>query len=1064
VSPRGFNEDDLIEQPCIELFGTLGWDTVNAYDETFVPGGGHPLGREGKREVVLVSRLRPALERLNPELPPQALDLVIDELTRDRSALSPASANREVYDLLKNGVRVKVVVNDEEEALLARVIDWTAPENNNFLLVSQFWVTGDVYTRRADLVGFANGIPLVFIELKASHKRLKDAYDKNLRDYRNTIPHLFWYNALVILSNGYLSRIGSITSLWEHFAEWKKIADEEEEGIVSVETMIRGTCDKQRLLDIVENFTLFTAIPGGIAKVLAKNHQYLGVNNAIARLREIRGKSGQLGVFWHTQGSGKSFSMMFFSQKVLRKMPGHHTFVILTDGKDLDQQIYGNFAGAGLVTEQEKEVRANSGEHLKKLLSEDHRYVFTLIQKFHTEKFTKYPELSTRSDIIVIADEAHRSQYDVFAENMRNALPHAGFIAFTGTPLMNVGEEKTREVFGDYVSVYDFRQSIEDGATVPLYYENRIPELQLTNENLNEDMAELLDNADLDEEQQRKLDREFAREYHLITREDRLEAIAQDIVEHFTTRGFRGKGMVVSIDKAMAVGMYDRVRKHWDARIAELETQLAAANDEFERDELSATLDYMRETDMAVVVSQSQNEVEDLAKKRLDITPHRKRMLTEDMGEKFKDADDPFRLVFVCAMWMTGFDVPSCSTIYLDKPMRNHTLMQTIARANRVFPRKKNGLIVDYVGVFRNLQKALAIYGSGGAGILDEGDSPVKDKSALVDELALAVADTRTFLAELSIDPDAIIASTGFPRVKLLGDAVDAILVNDESKNRYLSLAGLVNALYRSVQPDPRLNDYSAMRTLFWILASHIRSLTPQADISTVMDAVAELLDESIDTRGYVINGFQDKGGDEYDANRIIDLRNIDFDALRAKFQNGQKHVEAEKLKGQLGAKLRKMVELNKQRIDYVEKFQALIDEYNSGSANIEQFFKQLVDFAQQLGAEEQRHIAENLTEEELAIFDLLTKPDPTLTKKEEQDVKKVAQDLLASLKREKLVLDWRKRQQSRADVWVTIEEQLDQRLPATYTPELFAKKCNVVYQHVYDSYYGAGASVYGAT
>ncbi len=1061
MSPKGFDEDDLIEQPCIELFGTLGWECVNAYDETFVPGGGHPLGRESKREVLLASRLRPALERLNPDLPSQAIDQIVEELSRDRSALSAVSANQDVYRLLKDGVRVMVDVDGRDEARMARVVDWDTPENNDYLLVSQFWVTGDVYTRRCDLVGFVNGIPLAFIELKASHKRLQDAYDDNLRDYRNTIPHLFWYNALVILSNGYLSRIGTITSQWEHFAEWKKIADEEEEGIVSLDTMVRGTCDKRRLLDIAENFTLFSAIPGGIAKVLAKNHQYLGVNNAIERLRDIGGRKGQLGVFWHTQGSGKSFSMMFFSQKVLRKMPGHHTFVILTDGKDLDQQIYGNFAGAGLVTEPEKEVRANSGEHLKQLLGEDHRYVFTLIQKFHTEKFTRYPELSSRSDIIVIADEAHRSQYDVFAENMRNALPNAGFIAFTGTPLMKVGEEKTREVFGDYVSIYDFRQSIQDGATVPLYYENRIPELQLANENLNEDMAELLDNADLDEEQQRKLDREFAREYHLITRDDRLEAIAKDIVEHFTTRGFRGKGMVVSIDKAMAVSMYDRVQKHWDARIAELEAQVSAASDEFDRDELIGTLEYMRETDMAVVVSQSQNEVEDLAKKGLDITPHRKRMLAEDMDEKFKDPDDPFRLVFVCAMWMTGFDVPSCSTIYLDKPMRNHTLMQTIARANRVFPHKKNGLIVDYVGVFRNLQKALAIYGSGGAGILDEGDSPVKDKAALVDELALAVADTRTFLAELGIDPDAIIARAGFERVRLLGDAVDAILVNDESKNRYLALAGLVNTLYRSVQPDPSLNAYSAMRTLFWIIANQIRSLIPQADISAVMDAVEELLDESIDTRGYVINAVQDRGKDGYETGRIIDLSNIDFDALRATFQNGHKHVEAEKLKGQLGAKLKKMVELNKQRIDYVEKFQALIDEYNSGSANIEQFFKQLMEFAQALSEEEKRHIAEQLTEEELAIFDLLTKPDPTLSKKEEQDVKKVAQELLATLKREKLVLDWRKRQQSRADVWVTIESQLDGGLPKTYTPELFAKKCNVIYQHVYDSYYGGGASVY---
>lgn len=1057
MSPRGYNEDDLIEQPCINLFETLGWETVNAYDETFVPGGGHPLCREGKREVLLRCRLRPALERLNPDLPPQAIDLAIEELSRNRSALSPANANREVYKLLKDRVPVEVDIDGRRETVRVQVIDWTNQANNDFLLVSQFWVTGDVYTRRCDLVGFVNGIPLVLIELKTAHRRLENAYKDNLRDYRNTIPQLFWYNQLVILSNGHQSCIGTLTSLWEHFAEWKKIADEEEDGIVSVETMIRGTCDKQRLLDIVENFTLFTAIPGGIAKVLAKNHQYLGVNNAIARLGEIRGKSGQLGVFWHTQGSGKSFSMMFFSQKVLRKVPGNYTFVILTDRKELDEQIYRNFASAGVVTEPETEIRADSGEGLKRLLREDHRYIFTLIQKFHTEKGETYPMLSERDDIIVIADEAHRSQYDTQALNMRNALPSAAFIAFTGTPLMKVGEEKTREVFGDYVSVYDFRQSIEDGATVPLYYENRIPELQLTNENLNEDMEDLLERAELDDEQEKKLDREFSREYHLIARDDRLDTIAKDIVVHFVSRGFKGKGMVVSIDKAMAVSMYDRVSRYWRERIEELEAQLAKSTDPFERGELQGIIGFMKETDMAVVVSQAQNEVEDLASKGLDIKPHRKRMLDENLADKFKDPDDPFRLVFVCAMWMTGFDVPSCSTIYLDKPMRNHTLMQTIARANRVFPDKNNGLIVDYVGVFRNLQKALAIYGSGGAGVLSEGDSPVKDKDALVAELKLAIDDTREFLTELGIDIDAVPTADGLQRVKLVADAVDAILVSDESKNRYLALANLVNRLFRSVQPDPAINQYSALRTAIWVIANQIRSLTPQADISPIMQAVEELLDRSIDTRGYVISDV--RAG--WDPSRVVDLSNIDFDALRAAFEKGHKRVEAEKLKGTLGAKLRKMVEQNKQRIDYAEKFQQLIAEYNSGSANIEQFFQQLMEFAQALTEEEKRHIAENLTEEELAIFDLLTKPDPTLSKAEEQGVKKVAQELLAKLKAEKLVLAWRERQQTTSDVWVTIEQQLDEGLPKTYTPELFAKKCNLVYQHVYDSYYGGGASVY---
>jgi type I restriction enzyme R subunit len=344
-----------------------------------------------------------------------------------------------------------------------------------------------------------------------------------------------------------------MTAGWEHFAEWKKINDEGEEGRVSLETMIRGVCNPERFLDIVENFTLFSEAKGETAKLVAKNHQFLGVNKAISAAQQIKANQGKLGVFWHTQGSGKSYSMVFFSQKVLRTLPGNWTFVIVTDREDLDGQIYRNFASTGAVIEDESSVRAQSAEHLKQLLNvEDHRYVFTLIQKFRTEEGEEYPKLSDRDDIVVITDEAHRSQYDVFALNMRNALPNAAFIGFTGTPLI-AGEERTKEVFGDYISIYNFKQSIDDGNTVPLYYENRIPELQLTNDTLTDDIAAIVDDAELDEDQQAKLEREFAREYHLITREERLDRIAEDIVAHYTGRGVLAKAMVISIDKATAV-------------------------------------------------------------------------------------------------------------------------------------------------------------------------------------------------------------------------------------------------------------------------------------------------------------------------------------------------------------------------------------------------------------------------------------------------------------------------------------------------------------------------------
>ena len=371
---------------------------------------------------------------------------------------------------------------------------------------------------------------------------------------------------------------------------------------------------------------------------------------------------GRLGVFWHTQGSGKSFSMIFFSQKILRKFKGNYTFVIVTDRKELDEQIYTNFLSVGAVTEEE--VHAESSEHLKRLLSEDHRNIFTLIHKFRTENGKPYPVVSKRSDIIVLTDEAHRTQYDVLAGNMRAALPKAAFIAFTGTPLM-VGEELTQKTFGDYVSIYNFKQSVDDGATVPLYYENRIPELQLKNEDLNEDIERIVEESVLDDEQEKKWKREFARQYHLITRNDRLEKIAEDIVAHFVSRGYQGKAMIVAIDKLTTVKMYDKVQKYWKKCIEKLKEDLKHARDDKEREVIEARITFLEETDMAVVVSSEQNEMESFNKLGLDIVSHRKRMNEEDLATKFKDADDTFRIVFVCAMWMTGFDVPCLSTLTL---------------------------------------------------------------------------------------------------------------------------------------------------------------------------------------------------------------------------------------------------------------------------------------------------------------------------------------------------------------------------------------------------------------
>ncbi len=1047
----GYGELRLVEQPAIALLESLGWTHADLYAERLGPDGTE--GRESESQVVLVRRLRGALERLNPGLQADAYDQAIEEIARDRSKQIAVNANREVYRLLKDGVRVKV--QDAEggySAEVLRVVDWQQPENNDFFLTSQMWVAGDMYRRRCDLLGFVNGLPWVFIELKKPAVPLKSAFDDNLRDYRGqSVPQLFHPNAFILLSNGSETRVGTLTSAWEHFFDWKRVEQEDEPGKVSLERALRGLLTPARLLDYVENFTVFEETRGGLVKKTAKNHQFLGVNRAIAQLEVLRAspkpEAKRLGVFWHTQGSGKSLSMVFFTQKVLRRVMGSATFVIVTDREELDDQISKTFKATGATARED--VRATSGDHLKALLRGNERYIFTLIQKFRSEPGVPFPVLSEREDVIVITDEAHRSQYDIFALNMRNALPRAGFLGFTGTPLIKGEEERTREVFGDYVSVYDFARSIEDGATVPLFYENRIPEVQLTNSELNQDLEALLEDAELDEAQERKLQREFAREYHIITREERLEAIARDVVAHFTGRGYRGKAMMVCIDKATAVRMYDKVQAHWQAELTRLRTELAAAQGDA-RERLIARIRLMEQTDMAVVVSQGQNEVEELRAKGLDILPHRQRMLREALDEKFKNEADHLRLVFVCAMWITGFDVPTCSTLYLDKPMRAHTLMQTIARANRVAPGKESGLIVDYVGVFRALQSALATYARPSPNGEAE-ESPILDKRELVAALEAALAEVRAFATARGIELDRIAAAQGFERIGLIDDAIEAVLVREADKKQFLQMASRIARLFKAILPDPLANDLAPLSVLLAYLAAKIRADVEPPDISAVMSDVEDLLNDSIATEGYRI-------GPASESRPLVNLSEIDFEALQARFAQGHKRTEAEKLKRLIEGKLTQMLRDNPSRVDLAEKFQKLIDAYNAGSQNIEAFFGDLKSFAQALSEEEQRAVAEGLSEEELALFDILTRPEPKLTKAEEAEVKKVCRELLEKLKREKLVLDWREKQQARAAVMQTLKLEL-RRLPPAFPRELRAEKMALAYAHVYDRY-GASAAL----
>ena len=559
------------------------------------------------------------------------------------TARTTLQTNYEKYALLRNGL--KVTYPAPKGGLITRtlrVFDFENAEKNHFLVVRELWIKGPLYRRRADIIGFVNGIPLLFMELKNIHRNVRRAYDDNLADYKDTIAHVFHHNAFVVLGNGVDARIGSYSASFDFFREWKRL-NEDEPGVVDMETLLKGVCTKSNFLDLLENFILYDDSGEKRVKVVAQNQQYLGVNRVIRSIEARQDGRSKLGVFWHTQGAGKSYSMVFFSRKVHRKLGGNFTFLVLCDRDDLENQIYRTYAGCGVIRENE-DVRADSGKHLKRLLEEHKAYVFSLVQKFNEDVSPEEP-YSDRDDIIVVVDEAHRTQYGRLALNWRNALPNALYIAFTGTPLMK-GDEITRQVFGDYISRYGFQRAVEDGATVRLFYDARGEKLGVATNKINEKLAEKLEEfetSDIDVEQ--RLEQELRRDYHVITAPERLDAIARDFVNHYSTAWESGKAMFIVIDKLTAVKMHGLIMKHWKEYIIKCEGELANTGDNEGRSTLMQQLDWMNETKIAGVVSEEQGEVGKFRNWDMDITPHR-RLIKEgfetDDGERI-DVESAFK-------------------------------------------------------------------------------------------------------------------------------------------------------------------------------------------------------------------------------------------------------------------------------------------------------------------------------------------------------------------------------------------------------------------------------------
>ncbi len=1064
-----YTEDTLVQQTTAEyLEQNLGWESVCAYNtETFGPEG--TLGRTSDREVVLARYLRTKIVELNPGLPNDAYDDAVRQIVTVMATQTLLSTNREKYELVKDGVQVTFRnAKGERIRQRLRVLDFENATNNHFLCARELWVRGDLYRRRADIVGFVNGLPLLFMELKNINKDIRAAYERNFKDYKDTVPHLFHHNAFIVLANGVDAKLGSVTSRFEHFHEWKRLA-EEEPGSVDMETLLKGICDKRYFLDLFENFIVFDDSSGEPRKILARNHQFLGVNRAIEAVKDRKSRQGKLGVFWHTQGAGKSYSMVMFTRKVHRKLGGNFTFLILTDRDDLDSQIYKTFAGCGVVNNDQDQCRAISGEHLSQLLSEHKSHIFSLIQKFN-QGISPEQSYTQRDDVIVITDEAHRTQYGTLSLNMRNALPNASYIGFTGTPLFK-DDQITRRVFGDYISTYDFQRAVDDKATVPIYYDARGEKLGISTGDLNERIAEKLEEletADLDVEQQ--LERELKRDYHIITADKRLDQVARDFVRHYSKAWESGKAMLVCIDKITCVRMYDLIIKYWDARIAELTAELGLSVDDQDEAYRRRQIAWMRETRTAVVVSEEQGEVEKFRRWDLEITSHRRlikegidlpefmrqkpqfrNMQRMDLDEAFKENEHPFRIAIVCAMWLTGFDVPSLSTIYLDKPLKAHTLMQAIARANRVSEGKNNGLVVDYCGILKNLRKALATF----AGQADSGHGdgaeiePARPEEELLADLAEAISFIHAFLNERGASLDDIVTKTGFERNAAIMAAKEAANENDEARKRFEVMCREVFKKFKACINVKGVNEYRADYDGINIVYKSLQQDREKADITDIIRDLHRVVDEAIETQ-------PDRNGEE---SEVYDISKIDFERLRKEFERSRaKRTTVQNLKQAIEIRLQRLLEQNPLRTDFQKHYEEIVFEYNreKDRVTIEKTFEALFRFINELNDEDSRAVREGLDEESLAIFDLLKKQD--LSSSDIQRIKAVSVELLAKLKAEKLRIDhWRDKESTRDAVRIAIHDFLwreETGLPVnSYTENEVNAKTDAVFQHIYRAY-----------
>ncbi|MFO0662999.1 MAG: type I restriction endonuclease subunit R [Polyangiaceae bacterium] len=1018
--------EDAVETLALQTFARLGYECLHGPD---IAPDEPAAERATYGDVVLKGRLEEALRRLNPNVPQTTIYEALRILTIP-DAPSLLQNNRRFHRFLREGLEVEIATKGGEvKGERLRLVDFDNVEENDWVALSQFTVVEGQHNRRPDVVVFVNGLPLAVIELKNAadpDATVQDAFQQ-LQTYKAQIPSLFVFNELLIISDGIDARVGTITATWERFAPWRTIIGDKSAPPTHLQLsiLLHGVFDRGRFLDLVRNFVVFEEDRDAVVKKLAGYHQFHAVRTAVEETVRATRPDGnrRVGVVWHTQGSGKSLTMTFYAGKVvLHPAMENPTVVVITDRNDLDDQLFGTFSKCHELLRQ-KPVQAKDRDELRSLLQvAAGGVVFTTIQKFLPEgKGEKFPMLSDRRNIVVIADEAHRSQYGFksklvqtesggyvvpgFAQHMRDALPNASFIGFTGTPI-DAQDKNTRAVFGDYISVYDIQRAVEDGATVPIYYESRLAKLEL-NDELKKVIDDEFEEVTEQEEDARKerLKSKWAALESVVGAETRLGLVAQDFVKHFESRleTMAGKAMVVSMSRRICVALYKAIvslRPEWHS----------------DDDKAGA---------IKVIMTGSASDP-------TDWQPHiRNKPRLAELAERLKDPNDPLKIVIVRDMWLTGFDAPCLHTLYVDKPMQGHGLMQAIARVNRVFRDKPGGLVVDYLGLADNLRKALATYTESGG----QGETAIDQAEAVATMLERVEVCRNLFHG---FDYAAFIRGTPVERLLLLPAAQQHIFALEDGRDRLLkAVLGLVKAFALAVPHAEAIAIREEVAFFQAVRAAVVKtsgSASGKSD-ADVEHAIRQIVSKAISTDG-VVDVFTAAGlkrpdisilSDEFLAEvRSLPHRNLAIELLR-KLMNDE-------------LKVRKRTNLVQSEA-FSDKLEKTMARYRNRAIETAQVIEELIRLAKDMTAAQKRGEELNLNEAELAFYDALETNDSAVKVLGDAVLTQIARDLADSI-RNSVTIDWTVKETVRAKLRTMVRRTLKKR---GYPPDKTEKAVETV-------------------